>query len=145
MKHLFFAVGMLAAFPSIQAAPCMPYEPKVVFLRGDLVQKTFPGPPNFESVADGDRADKGFYLRLLEPACTLDGGKDTPWEALADIRLVQLVLDQAGYDRLRCKMGTTVTLKGTLFAPHSAFHHGDALMTVMDPLAPNPPEKPRTR
>jgi len=137
MKQILLVLGLLAAIPSIHAAACLQYEPTHVFLRGDLLRKTFPGPPGFESVAAGDQAQTGFYLRLLKPVCMRDGAKESDNGPKTDVELIQLLLDKASYARLGKKVGTTITVKGTLSAPWNGNHHGDLLMEV-DPLETGP-------
>ena len=65
---IFF--GALAGW-SLQAnqalAQCLEYEPAVATLHGLLIRETFPGAPNFESVASGDVSEATWIL-------TLDGG-----------------------------------------------------------------------
>lgn len=143
MKKALFALSMFAAVPSSQAAACLPYQPTAVFLRGELVRKTFPGPPNFESVADGDEAETGFYLRLAQPVCTLEGKEDFDNAKKDGVRLVQLVLDQKGYDHWRPKLGKTVTVKGTLFSGFTGHHHADLLLTVAPPDVPQAGKAPK--
>ena len=133
MKHFLLALGLLAALPSLHAAACVAYEPTHVFLRGDLLRKTFPGPPGFESVASGDQPQTGFYLRLLTPICMRDGARESDNVPKTDVQLIQLLLDKTSYARLGKKVGTTITVKGTLSAPWNGNHHGDLLMDV-DPL-----------
>ncbi len=130
MKKVLMVVVMLSSMCSVQAAACLHYEPVPVSLRGELIRKTYPGPPNFESVADGDEAETGFYLRLAAPVCTLEGNDDFDNVAQKDIRMVQLVLDKKGYAHWRPKLGKTVTVKGTLFSAFTGHHHADLLMTV---------------
>lgn len=133
MKKVLMVVVMLSAMRSMQAAACLNYEPVPVFLRGELIRKTYPGPPNFESVADGDAAETGFYLRLNKPVCTLESKADSDNVAQKNIRLVQLVRDKEGYAHWRPKLGKTVTVKGTLFSPFTGHHHAALLMTVARP------------
>lgn len=133
MKTTLFALGMLAAASSVQAATCLSYGPAQVQLHGELVRKTYPGAPNFDSVADGDEAETGFYLRLVKPVCMLQGQSDVDQAAQKNVRLVQLVLDQQGYAHWRPELGKTVTVKGTLFSPFTGHHHGDVLMAVAPP------------
>ena len=40
------------------------YQPTRVALTGVLFLKTFPGPPNYESIKRGDRPERGWYLKL---------------------------------------------------------------------------------
>lgn len=133
MKTTLTALALLALIPATHAAPCLPYEPAQVFLHGELVRKTYPGPPNFESIADGDAEETGFYLRLAKPVCMLEGKAGSDNVAQKNIRLVQLVLDKEGYAHWRPKLGKTVTVKGTLFSPFTGHHHGDLLLTVAPP------------
>lgn len=111
---------------------CLPYEPEIVSLAGTLRRQTFPGRPNYESVKKGDEAETGFYLHLDRPVCTTGAGDDPSWGhyRVDGVTLVQLVLDAAGYDRLRPRLGHRVTLRGTLFAAFTAHHHAPLLLKV---------------
>ena len=40
------------------------YEPKVVTLSGTLLTRSYPGPPNYESVINGDRPERVWLIRL---------------------------------------------------------------------------------
>ena len=130
------ALGLLAA-SSGSAAPrpdqCLPYEPEVVSLVGTLQRHTFPGRPNYESVKRGDEAETGFYLHLDRPVCTVGTDEDSSWGhyRVDGAKVVQLVLDAAGYDRLRPRLGHRVTLRGTLFAAFTAHHHARLLLKVV--------------
>jgi hypothetical protein len=50
-------------------AECLHFEPVEVELSGTLAAREFPGPPNYESVAAGDRAERAFILVLTKPIC----------------------------------------------------------------------------
>src|SRR5262245_40735265 len=50
---------------------CLEYEPKVVSLSGVIVRETHPGPPNFESVANGDEPRTIWVLKLDNAICVL--------------------------------------------------------------------------
>ena len=112
---------------------CFRYEPDTVAITGTLVRKTFPGPPNYESTAKGDAPEPGFYLELALPLCTEAPPETEINQSLRGVSLVQLVLDQAGYDRLRPNLGRTVTVRGTLFTQFTAHHHAPLLLTVVFP------------
>lgn len=125
---------LLAAFltDTAYAAPqCLHYEPSVVALSGTLVRKTFPGPPNFESVENGDRAETGYYLQLNPGICTRAAGNDDAGDH-DGIKEIQLVLSGAQYDALRPKLGARVTLTGSLFEAHSGHHHTPVLLMVRE-------------
>jgi len=112
---------------------CLRYEPDTVALTGMLTRKVFPGRPNYESVKDGDEPETGFYLELAVPVCTVaspDSANNNNG-ALQDVRLVQLVLDAAGYARLRPQLGHQTTLRGTMFAAFTGHHHAPLLLQVL--------------
>jgi hypothetical protein len=105
------------------------YEPDVVTLTGTLREMTFPGLPNFEDVSKGDQPETGYYLEPAKPICTVAGAEDQP--ARQDVRLVQLVLSDAGSSELKARLGQQITLTGTLFTSFTGHHHAPLLLTVM--------------
>ena len=117
---------------------CLAYEPAVVELSGTLRRQTFPGPPNYEDVGRGDQPETGYYLHLEHPVCAEGTGELL--EPRRDVRVVQLVLDAAGYAAYRKRLDTRVTLRGTLFSAYDAHHHAPLLLEVR----PDPtPARPR--
>jgi hypothetical protein len=62
---------------TIPAHGCVSYEPSHVTLQGTLVRKTFPGPPNYESVKNGDKPQTSWILELQENIC-VDEDKAQP-------------------------------------------------------------------
>ena len=127
---LFTGAG--AAMPSPSSAhgtgpACLRYEPDTVAIAGILTRKTFPGRPNYESVKEGDEPETGFFLEVPVSPDSADDNNGS----LHDIRLVQLVLDSAGYARLNPRLGRQVTLRGTLFAAFTGHHHAPLLLRVV--------------
>jgi hypothetical protein len=111
-------------------APCLAYE-DTVQLTGTLTRITYPGPPNYERVADGDEAETGFYLTLQSVICAraaIPNPNDASIQAQDSVRRVQLVLDSAGYARLGPSIGRTVTVRGTIFGAHTSHHHARILL-----------------
>jgi len=108
---------------------CLAYEPDTVALTGRLERRTFPGQPNFESVARGDEAEPGYYLVVNRTLC-VTRNLDEVNQPAAGVGVVQLVLDQRGYDRLRPSLGHQVTVRGTLFHSHTGHHHAELLLEV---------------
>jgi Domain of unknown function (DUF4431) len=127
-----FQLVNMAAWKSKPDHPCVAYEPDTVALVGRLERHTYPGPPNYESIANGDARETGYYLRPDEPLCAT-GSQQSDWEPVAGVRLVQLVLDAAGYRDLRALLGQHVRLRGTLFHAHTGHHHATLLLTVISP------------
>jgi hypothetical protein len=111
------------------AAPCLQYAPAQVALKGTLHRKTYPGPPNFESVKHGDAAETGFYLALARPICT-SAGKDAEESGVAGVKQVQLILSQAQYDQLRPQLGRVIELRGALHEADNGHHHAPVLLAV---------------
>jgi len=124
-------LGALCTGSANAAQQCLKYEPAVVSLSGKLVQRTFPGPPNFESVENGDRAETGYYLQLDPEICTR-AAKDDDTGDHDGVKAIQLVLSGPQYDALRPKLGARVTLSGSLFEAHSGHHHTPVLLMVRE-------------
>lgn len=129
---LIFALSASAA-----AAPphCYPYEPKTVSLTGTLVRETFPGPPGYTSVKEGDEPETYFLLKFSSPICTRvpAGNKfDSPEKAVAIMQLV--FMDNAAdfYKDLRPYLGKRVRCTGKLFSVQTGHHHTPVLLQVKD-------------
>jgi hypothetical protein len=60
------------------ADSCHHYRPASVSLTGRLFQRTLPGPPNYQSIARGDRPQVVDLLILEAPICTIADYKDSP-------------------------------------------------------------------
>lgn len=61
MKYLWLSALL---FSHAVLARC-PDEDQRVTLQGTLIQQTLPGPPNYESIKDGDEAVTYDYLKLI--------------------------------------------------------------------------------
>jgi|GEM_PF-6799494 len=98
MKTIFLIVFI--SFTAI-ADQCISY--KNTEIKGTLYSQTFPGTPNYESVADGDMAETYFLLKLPHPKCVADGkGGEQLQENFDSVTNIQLVLTgQSTYNTLR--------------------------------------------
>jgi hypothetical protein len=127
----YIGLLLLAHAPIAFAGPnnCLKYEPETISVVSKLHRETFPGRPNFESIANGDEAETGFYLSLNAPICTVGGSEvdNVPFKSVSE---VQLVLNEKQYAMLRPKLGEKVLLQGQLFSAHTGHHHADVLMRV---------------
>lgn len=90
---------------------------------------TYPGKPDYEDVESGDEAEAGFYLFLHPPTCIRQDSLDSGQGTADGGRVVQLLLDQAGYERLRPLLDTEITLQGTVSEGISGHHHTLFLLT----------------
>lgn len=102
-------------------------------VEGKLIRLTFPGPPNYENIAKGDAAETGFYLQLSPSLCVhaqnYYSDLESPlknWEAT----LIQLVLDDSGYARLKSSVGKKVQVSGNMFESETGHHHAPVLLNV---------------
>ena len=123
-------VLLASASGNTLAGDCLKYEPAKVHLSGTIARETFPGPPNYESVASGDAAETIWVLRLSKPICTVSSSSDEINEAENDQSELQLVLEPAQYKRYRALVGRRVTATGTLFHAISGHHHKTLLLTT---------------
>jgi uncharacterized protein DUF4431 len=130
-----------------QRTACLRYEPTVVTLRGTLVRKTFPGPPGYESIAQGDRPETYWILHLSQPLC-VEQDKEEPRlnPEQKNIRAVQLVVDPNLYEKQKGLIGKAVIVTGTLFGSHTGHHHTAVLLNVRaiaSSAVPLPVQAPR--
>jgi hypothetical protein len=97
--------------------------------------KVFPGPPNYESIKRGDRAETAIILSLATPTCTT-ANNSTPDDTSipeANIRDVQLVLNKpADWKLAKRLLGKPVVLSGTLFHAHTGHHRTKVLLNVTE-------------
>ena len=125
---LAMAFGLHAQNPPA----CLSYEPSVVQLKGAIVRKTFPGPPNYENIERGDKAEEAWLLVLSEPICMRQDKKDPDLNpAQQDIRQIQLVFSDASPYKIHKELvGKKVVASGTLFGAQTAHHRTPVLLTV---------------
>jgi hypothetical protein len=94
---------------------CHHYAPAVVTLTGRLIQRTLPGPPNYQSIARGDRPQLVDLLVLDAPLCTIPDYKDSPnTDAFQGQDTVQVRRATATWNDVRRLTGKRVSVVGTL-------------------------------
>ncbi|HTR66172.1 MAG TPA: DUF4431 domain-containing protein [Terriglobales bacterium] len=114
-----------------QKSDCLSYEPAVVKITGILIRKTFPGPPNYESIQRGDRAETSWFLDLPATVCVNeDRTKPGLNPGQRDVHEIQLVLQPEQYSQHKALVGGRVVATGTLFGEHTGHHHTPVLLTV---------------
>ncbi len=117
-----------AFLPGTVAAQCVEYEPKIVTLSGTLVRETHAGPPNYESIRRGDKAETIWVVRLSKPICVT--GTDDINVREDNQREVQLVLEPEQFKKYRKLIGHRVIATGSLFHSHTGHHHKQLLLTT---------------
>lgn len=94
---------------------CYHYRPASVSLSGRLIQRTLPGPPNYQSVARGDRPQVVDLLILDAPICTIPDYKDSPnTDAFQGQDTIQVRRAESTWREVRRLSGQRVVVKGTL-------------------------------
>lgn len=111
------------------------YEPNIVEIKGKLEIQTFPGLPNYESIASGDQAEKGFYVRLDHPIDVIGDKNDSGDNAQTELQVKVLQLatshDDGTWDQIhKAGVGAHVTITGVLFHRLSGHNHSRVLLSV---------------
>lgn len=123
MKYLWLFVLLL----SQTALAYCPDEDQQVTLQGTLIQQTLPGPPNYESIKDGDEAVTYDYLRLDQPfECDVTGESES-------VPLVQLILmdqNKSGYADIAPLLGKDVIVAGKTMYAYAGRHYTSVVLVV---------------
>src|SRR5213594_2603619 len=121
------------------ADSCYHYRPASVSLTGRLIQRTLPGPPNYQSIARGDRPQVVDLLILDAPICTIPDYKDSPnTDAFQGQDTIQVRRAESTWRDVGRLTGRRVIVTGTL----SEWALGpDRTPVVIDPteVRPAPP------
>src|SRR5690242_5751297 len=115
------------------ADSCYHYRPASVSLTGRLIQRTLPGPPNYQSIARGDRPQVVDLLILDAPICTIPDYKDSPnTDAFQGQDTIQVRRAESTWRDVQRLTGRRVEVTGTL----SEWALGpDRTPVVLDPTA----------
>jgi Domain of unknown function (DUF4431) len=107
---------MLGLVVLLLSDSCYHYTPASVELTGRLIQRTLPGPPNYQSIARGDRPQVVDLLILDNPICTVADYKGDNTDAFQGQDTVQVrraAADSTWRD-VRRLTGKHVAVTGTL-------------------------------
>ena len=104
-----------------------------VTAEGRLSLRSYPGRPNYQSIADGDEEERVFILELPASVCIDDGGHFTdPGEPF---RTVHIFADSPQLiRRLRSAVGRRVAVTGEGFGEETGHHHAP-LVIIADSFA----------
>jgi hypothetical protein len=115
LKTVGWFVTLWISWSALAGNPSFHFDPVQEELSGTLDVQTFPGLPNYNSIAEGDEAEEGFYLKLDRPIDVIATIKDVNWETQKNVKVVQLILDNEILKQLgNLRKGTHLTLKGRL-------------------------------
>lgn len=90
---------------------------------GVVIKETFPGPPNYENIEDGDRPETCWFIVLENSMCFAPDGDYLDKEVV--IKKIQLV--QRSHKFIE---GKKYRIKGITFPEHSGHHHSAVLLEV---------------
>jgi hypothetical protein len=131
MPMLLLAALFAAAAPGAPSGACLPITQEQdgpVTLSGRLERHVYPGPPNYESIRGGDRAEPAYILVLDRPICL---NEETVIPARAPILRVHLYASRdAMWPRLRGAVGHTISVSGRGFGAITAHHHAPLVVDV---------------
>jgi len=102
-----------------------------VNVSGILVQKTFPGPPDYQDLKSGDRPENYWLIELHSPVCVSEDRANPELNPSKDrVAEMQLVFPPTASQANRSLIGRNVIISGTLFGAHTGHHHTPVLLTV---------------
>ncbi len=104
------------------------YEPHTTELAGTIVQKTYPGPPNYSDIANGDMPESPLFLTITEPVNVAlpESEEDLFNQPEHGVREIQIVFLEQDPPQELWSQGIRVI--GKLFSAHTAHHRRRVLM-----------------
>lgn len=128
MRSIALSIVSLVVLSASADARCLAYEPKSVTLTGEIEMRKLPGPPNYRSVARGDRPETVYFLKLAEVVCVSgDPTRRLNSKSHAGIGEIQLILSAV---KGSAAVGKEMRVTGTLSGAQSAHHRTPVLLTV---------------
>lgn len=98
----------------------------LVTLAGKLTVRTFPGPPNYESIAGGDLEERAFILELPRLICFTDGEFADGYERFDRVHVY--ATDQDVIDALNAAIGREVLVEGRAMGAHTGHHRAPMVL-----------------
>ena len=114
---------------SCAAQAYCPDEDQQVTFQGTLIQKTLPGPPNYESIREGDEALTYDYLQLEQP---FECGGDNGEVSVSEVQLILPDQDRIAYSDLAPRLGKEVLVSGKTMFAQSGRHFTPVLLILDD-------------
>ncbi len=137
MKH-YLLIFLLLCSVSFASNPVFTYEPVKVTLSGSLDLQTFPGPPNYENINEGDDIERHFYLKLDSPVDVIPRKEGHATvvnpELERNVRVMMLAIpgeDDVLWSQFRkAGKGAEVKIFGTLYHRWTGHHHSRVIFAV---------------
>lgn len=138
MKYLWLSAFL---FSHAALANC-PDENSLVTLQGTLIQRTLPGPPNYESIKNGDEALTYDFLTLDRP---LECDFDSDNASVPEVQIIFQNKSQIDYPDLAPLLGKQVILSGATMYAQAGHHFTPVLLLLKDAKAVNPLTSPEQK
>lgn len=126
-------VILFATFLSMSSfAECLKDGQDITFT-GTVSRETFPGPPNYESIDDGDAPETYWILTISTPQCVTAESMENGalYEVEKSTTRFQLSFEDTNIYKLQKNLvGNGAIVEGQLFAGQSGHHHTKVLISV---------------
>ncbi len=124
-------LAILISFNAFGLNKAYYFDNAAISLKGKIEIQTFPGPPNYESIKNGDSIEKCWFLKLEKPIDVLSISKEERDrdDPVFNVKIVQIAIQN---DLLwsKIKKGEKVRLKGTLYSRQNGHHHSRVLINA---------------
>ncbi|GFO58405.1 hypothetical protein GMST_07300 [Geomonas silvestris] len=135
MRYLAALLSLLTFLASpVVSAECLK-DGDSITLTGKISRETFPGPPNYESIDDGDEPETCWVLTIQQPRCVVAESMENGslYEVAKSTTRFQLAFeDQSVYAKEKGLVESSAIVKGELFAAHTGHHHTKALIAIKE-------------
>ena len=118
---VFLALAGTVSAQEAVVPSCELIENESVTLRGQIVNITFAGPPNYESIKNGDAAETVPVLILQQSVCKMY--EFHVWH----LQMFHLIGDS---DEIAAHVGQNVVVTGTHFWAETGHHHTAVMLDV---------------
>ena len=133
---LFLLISLLTFTASAETQKCIPTGQHTQ-LTGAINVQTFPGPPNYESIKEGDQPETSWILITHQSYCGQGDDLINTGKIITEKNQnrFQLVLTPELYQQGKKLLNKKVLVEGTLFFAHTGHHHTPLLIEVSKIIA----------
>ena len=121
IKILLIILFFLVTTPNVYSFPSC--DGDEIEVSGVVIKKTFPGPPNYESIENGDKAETCWFIVLEKSISFSPDGVFISKEVVVN----KLQLVKSNYKFIE---GKKYLIKGVTFPGHTGHHHSTVLLEV---------------
>ena len=128
---VFFLLVMSSTAIASKTNQCLKYDPAIVELKGKMVRQHFPGRPNYQSIAGGDRKVTYWILHLDKPFCMLKGKNMFATSETNQTRVQVVFMNPVKeYALYKPLLNKKVVIIGSLYHQHTVYHKTTILISV---------------